>query len=236
MASSRRVWTTLLADPAEQTASLWDTLLAAPGLYAQAHSPSLGWLEIGMPAAVGVLAGAAFWGAGFFGLSAFSRRKLIALLLLSGVMIAVPALILLNGQYLQARYFLPLVYVFAFVLLVPPLRGSLPDMSRAQKGALVLALGIANSLALLQVTVRYVSGLTMGATNPRAFAAHPVPDWWWDYWISPFANWVLGSVAFAVGCYLLLRSPGPLDPEMQVMPGPSVDGATRVADGSTGSG
>ena len=69
-----------------------------------------------------------------------------------------------------------------------------------------------NSLALEQVTVRYVSGLTMGATNPRAFAAHPVPDWWWDYWISPFANWVLGSMAFGLGCYLLLRNPGPLYP------------------------
>lgn len=205
------------ADPARQTASLWDTLLAAPGLYSQAHSPSLGWLEIGMPAAVGVLAGAAFWGAGFFGLSVVFRRKLIALLLLSGLMIAVPALILLNGQYLNARYYLPFVYVFAFVLLVPPLGGSLPEMSRAQKGALVLALAVANSLALLQTTVRYVSGLTMGATNPRAFAAHPVPEWWWDYWLSPFANWVLGSVAFAAGCFLLLRNPGPLYPKPKAL-------------------
>lgn len=212
------------ADPATQVASFWDALLAAPGLYSQVHSPLLGWLEIGMPAAVGVLAGAAFWGAGFYGLSTFFRRKLIAVVLLALVMILVPAIVLLNGQDLQARYFLPLVYVFAFVLLVPSVRDSLPEMSRAQKGALVLGLGIANSLALLQVTVRYVSGLTMGATNPRAFAAHPVPDWWWDYWISPFTNWVFGSVAFAVGCYLLLRNPGPL------YPAPTLQGIPKSAE------
>ena len=197
-------------------ASPWDTLLAAPGVLVQAFSPSLGWLEIGMPAAVGVLASAAFWGACFFGLSVFFRRKLLALALVTPVMVLIPAVALLTSPEQQARYFLPLVYIFAFVMLVTPTGRYLPEMTKAQKGALVLGLSIANSLALLQVTVRYVSGLTMGATNPRAFAAYPVPDWWWDYWLSPFANWVLGTVAFALGCYLLLRNPGPLFPSLVV--------------------
>ena len=218
----------ILADEDTQAASFWDTLLAAPGLYAQAFSPPLGWLEIGMPAAVGVLASAAFWGACFFGLSVFYRRKMLAIALLTSVMVVIPALVLLNGRYLQARYFLPLVYVFAIVMLTTPAGRRLPDLSRAQKGALVLALSIANSLALLHVTVRYVSGLTMGATNPRAFAAHPVPDWWWDDWISPFANWVLGSVAFAVGCYLLLCRAGIVDPERQVAPASGSPPSPRV--------
>lgn len=205
----------LTADTASQPVGLWDAVLSVPSLYAQAHSPLLGWLEIDMPAVVGILGGAAFFGAGFFGLSVFYRRKLIALLLLATVLLFAPAVILLNGQYLQARYVLPLVYVVAFVLLAPPIGKVLPEMGRAQKGALVLALSAANSLALLQTTVRYVSGLTTGATNPGTFLAHPVPDWWWDYWLSPFANWVLGSMAFILGCYLLLRNPGPLYPRFE---------------------
>jgi Predicted membrane protein (DUF2142) len=224
----------LQADDATKAASFWDTLLATPGLYAQAFSPPLGWLEITMPAAVGLLAGAAFWGVCFLGLAVFYRRKLLALALLTAVMVVVPAAVMLNGRYLQGRYFLPMVYVFAIAMLCTPAGRLLPDLSKAQKGALVLTLGIANSLALLQVTVRYVSGLTMGATNPRAFAAHPVPDWWWDYWLSPFANWLVGSVAFGLGCYLLLRRPGPLYRELDA-PIPPPGGRGDVVAASVGS-
>lgn len=206
--SLRSGWEAAFGGSSDQAVPAWDVLSRVPGLYLQAHDPLLGWLEIQMPDAVALLAGAAFWGALFFGLAAFYRRKALGLVFVVLAMLIIPAMTMLRGEYQQARYFLPLLYLFAFAMLMPEPGRHLNAMSRAQRGALVLALAIANSLALLQTTVRYVSGLTPGSTSPRSFAAYPVPEWWWDHWLSPFANWVLGSAAFALGCLLLLCRPG----------------------------
>lgn len=188
--------------------TLWHTLMSVPGFFFGADATRLGWLDVIPPPAAVSAVGAAFWGAAILGLTAMFWRKALTVVVVSGVLIAVPAVMIAGGsQILPTRYFLPLVYMFAFVILVPDWGKWLPRWSRAQWVALWAALSFANSLSLLYLTVRYVSGIQPGTTSPRALAATPTPDWWWGAWLSPFGNWALGSVAFAAAVGLLFTLP-----------------------------
>lgn len=188
---------------------IWDQFFTWVTVLNGAVAGPLGWLDVAMPASVATLAAAAFWGALFIGLSSMYGRKMAALGVVIMSLVAVPAffgiLAASAGGGLQARYFLPYVYLLGFTAQVGA-QGSLqPDWRVAQRWALVVALAVANSLALLAMTVHFVSGPVPGANNPRAFAAVPVPEWWWDAWLSPFGNWVLGTITFAIGAGLAMR-------------------------------
>ena len=105
----------------------------------------------------------------------------MAIALVGGVLLVVPAALNVGGTAFQpTRFFLPLVYMLAFVFFFGPRLGSaVARWSSAQWIALGAALSIANSLSLLYLTVRYVSGIQPGTTNPRSLSAAGTPDWWW---------------------------------------------------------
>ena len=190
------------------TSSLWDALTANPDFFFGQAASRLGWIEITLPSSATVAIAAAFWGTAILGIAVMFWRKGVAIALVGGVLLVVPAALNVGGTAFQpTRYFLPLVYMLAFVFLVPDWGKWLPRWSSAQWIALGAALSIANSLSLLYLTVRYVSGIQPGTTNPRSLSAAGTPDWWWGAWLSPFWNWALGSVAFAVAVGLLFTLP-----------------------------
>lgn len=194
--------------------SIWDSLLAVPSYFVGSNSIMLAWLEVIPPDTAIVGAQAALWGAAILGLAVMYRRKGLALALVLGLLLALPTLLIAGGwQSPPTRYFLPLMYMFAFVVLCPAWTGDLPRWRPAQWWALAAASILANSLSLLYLTVRFVSGIAPGTTSPRALAAAGAPQWWWGAWASPFLNWLLGSIAFALAVaalYWLLAADRPL--------------------------
>lgn len=192
---------------------VWDALLSVPHSFFGGDAFRLGWLDVIPPQAAIIAANAAFWGTFVLGVAVMFWRKGITLVLVAVALIGVSASrvagSLVAGVSIAqpTRYFLPLVYMLAFIALVPDWGKWLPRWSNAQWIALGGALSIANSLSLLYLTVRYVSGIQPGTTNPKNLAATPSPDWWWDAWLGPFGNWLLGTVAFAVAVGLLFTLP-----------------------------
>lgn len=179
--------------------SLWDSLLTAPSFFFGSDAIRLGWLDVVPPATAIIASQAAFWGAAVLGLAVMFWRKGLAIALVAGILLTGPALLVAGGsQTPPTRYFLPLVYMLAFALLFPRWNHHLPRWQPAQWLALGAAVVLANSLSLLYLTVRYVSGLGAGTTNPKALAAAGTPAWWWGGWLDPFTNWLVGSLAFAV--------------------------------------
>lgn len=188
------------------TSRAWDALMYLPDMVLGPGAARLGWLDIVPPAAATMSVSAAFWGSSLLGLAVMFRRKALAIVVVAFVWLIVPSFLIAGGwSDYPTRYLLPLGFLLAFVVLVPDWGESLPAWSNAQWAALGIALTIANSLSLLYATVRYVTGISPGTTSPLALARAPVPDWWWGGWLSPFANWLLGSIAFAAAVCLLFR-------------------------------
>lgn len=186
----------------------WDGLMTTPGAFFSADGFHLGWLDVVPPPMAVVATQAAFWGAAALGLAVIFWRKGIALAAVAGALLIVPATLAAGGwPHPPARYFLPLVFMLAFVVLAPAWGRWLPRWSRTQWIFLGGALSVANSLSLLYLTVRYVSGISPGTTNPRNLAATLTPQWWWGAWLDPFGNWLLGTLAFMVAVSLLFSLP-----------------------------
>lgn len=180
----------------------------------------LGWLDTAMPALVLWASAAAFIGAGFVGLAAMSWRKAIALIGTGVVLFALPLYVLYQsnaavGTYLQARYLLPLIVVFALVLLfVPP--GRSIRFSRLQVWALGFGLVVANFVALQVNIRRYVTGVDAPGVSLDAGA-----EWWWQgVPFGPNAVWIIGSLAFAGLVVILVREvAGPVEAATLVVEG-----------------
>jgi hypothetical protein len=95
------------------------------------------------------------------------------------------------GVDLQPRYLLPLIVLFAFVLITEP-RGRVLRFSRVQNIAILAALAIANLVALQVNIRRYVTGVSQQGLNLDAHV-----DWWWPAMpVGPTAVWVIGAVAY----------------------------------------
>lgn len=186
----------------------WDALMSVPTFFFNSDAFRLGWFEVHPPAAAVIAINAAFWGTAALGLAVMFWRKAVALAVVAAALLVVPAALIAGGNPAPpTRYFLPLVCMLAFVFLVPDWGEWMRRWHPAQWVALWGALSLANSLSLLYLTVRYVSGISAGTTNPRSLAATAVPGWWWGGWLGPFGNWLLGSVAFAVAVGLLFALP-----------------------------
>ena len=66
-----------------------------------------------------------------------------------------------------------------------------------------IPLAAAFGVALFVVILRYTAGLTPGS-SPLTLAAMETPAWWWQAWLPPTSNWVVGAGAFAAALALLL--------------------------------
>lgn len=157
----------------------------------------LGWLDTQLPGIVPWAATAAFIVVGFAGLGLLTWRKAIATGGVLLVLIVLPVYVLTAGgdkvgASLQPRYLLPLIVLFAFLLLTEPSGRSL-RFTRVQTFVILAALAVAN-LVSLQVNIRrYVTGADQQGLNLDAGA-----EWWWTgIPVGPTAVWVIGAVAYA---------------------------------------
>lgn len=169
-------------------------------------NPSLGWLDTDLPTLVDALASAALFGAVLVGAGVMYRRKAAAV----GVLVVMMWLLLMvvwsRTTASQPRYFLPVLMVLSGLMLLPAARGRAMLLTRLQLGLVLAALTVANSLALLTNLQRYLTGLNGTTLDPLELAALPAPMWWWQSLpLTPFQVWLLGTVAFALGCAVMWR-------------------------------
>ena len=157
----------------------------------------LGWLDTQLPGIVPWAAAAAFVVVGFAGIGLLTWRKSIATGGVLLVLIVLPVYVLTAGgdkvgANLQPRYLLPLIVLFAFLLLTETAGGRL-RFTRVQTFAVLGALAVAN-LVSLQVDIRrYVTGADQQGLNLDAGA-----EWWWPGLpVGPTAVWVIGALAYA---------------------------------------
>lgn len=161
----------------------------------------LGWLDTMLPPLVGVAAFGIFLAMVFAAISRVDLRGGLALGLVALVAWAVPAYIKFQSELsVQPRYVLPLLTLLAGTAMVR-MQGKAFGLGSVQRWVLVLALSVANSVALHANLRRYVTGIDQPSLNLDAGR-----EWWWDgVPFSPMGLWALGSVAFALGLALLSR-------------------------------
>jgi hypothetical protein len=157
---------------------------------------ALGWIDTMLPAIVPWAATSAFVVTAFVGVSRVDWRKVIAAAGVLFVLIALPVYVLTAGgnrvgEQLQPRYLLPLIVLFALVLLTDP-AGRGPRFTRIQLVAILGALAIANTVALQVDIRRYVTGADVQGPDLAKGA-----EWWWAGMVSPNVVWIAGTLAFA---------------------------------------
>lgn len=168
--------------------SLWAGLLTEGGL---------GWLDVQMPSLVSFAVVGVFLVLAFVGLARVERRRAIALLLVGAVLVALPLYVLQAGgdrvgQQVQPRYLLPLIVLFAGLLLLS--RTDAPArVTRLQGWLIGAALAGAHFVALHLTMRRYITGIDGAGFDLGAGA-----EWWWAGPVGPNAVWLLGSLAFAL--------------------------------------
>ncbi len=134
---------------------------------------ALGWLDTGLPAIVPWAAVSAFVVVAFAGLGRMSWRKAIAATGVLLVLVVLPTYVLtaggdMVGEQLQPRYLLPLIVLFAFVLVTEP-PGAFMSFTRLQTFAIFGALALANLVALQVNIRRYITGSDQqGSTSTPA--------------------------------------------------------------------
>lgn len=193
---------------------LAENIFALPELYAgvlgqnfdSSDYAGLGWLDTPLPASVWALTTFVFAGVIFLAFRRFELRRAIAL---TGVALAaavIPLYIHFQshvpiGYQVQPRYVMPLLVLFAAVALSPSPQGTvvldrLPKFTQIQFWIVVLLLSVANSVALFINMRRYVSPGNFNLNNA---------DWWWRAAPQPMTVWFVGSLAFAVLVFFLMR-------------------------------
>ncbi|MCU1524500.1 MAG: hypothetical protein JWO18_1394 [Microbacteriaceae bacterium] len=181
-------------------------LVNVPGLWVGVFgSWSLGWFDTKLPDAVWVGGFASFIAITIVGLRSRFRRKGIAVLIVSAALLLFPTAILAAsgaaaGSYVQPRYLLPLIVIFAGVALVNGRIGDL-TFSRTHLWVVAAILSISNSLSLYATIRRYVTG-----TDGRNLSLDSDVQWWWSIPISPMVLWAIGSLTFAAALALIARS------------------------------
>lgn len=166
---------------------------------------ALGWFDTGLPAIVPWAAVSAFVVVGFAGIGRLDRGKALAAFGVLVVLVVLPVWVLTRGgnivsESLQPRYLLPLIVLFAFILVTMPAGGRL-GLTRVQTGVVLVALAVAN-LVSLQVNIRrYVTG-----ADDQGFNLDAGAEWWWTgFPVGPMAVWIVGALAYAGLLALLWR-------------------------------
>jgi len=195
--------------PLDSFGRLAYNLLNMPSLWAGIFGTwGLGWLDTALPAIVTLGGLAVFIAVAFTGLRLPSWRKTVMLIGLALVLWLLPAYVLyaggnVVGENVQPRYLLPLMIVFAGVAVF---RTSALEVrfGRLQQVFIVLALAMAQSLALHFNLRRYLTGI-----GEQGFNLDSGAQWWWTGLpLSPMGLWFVGSVAFAGLLYILVRQLG----------------------------
>jgi hypothetical protein len=157
---------------------------------------ALGWFDTAMPAVVGYGSLACFVVVAFVGFGSLNRRKAIALAVIGAALIAIPVYVLTAGGdpvgvEVQPRYLLPLIVMFAGVLVLHAGARAF-RLSRGQLLLLVSTLAVVQFVALHTTMRRYITGVDGHGWNLNAGI-----EWWWPIPFSPMAVLIVGSLAFA---------------------------------------
>ena len=135
---------------------------------------------------------------GFAGLGRLNWRKAIAVAGVLLALIVIPVYVLTSsgdeiGTNLQPRYLLPLIVLFAFILLTAP-EAKRFWFTRVQTFTILAALALSNLVALQVNIRRYVTGVGRQGMNLDDGA-----QWWWaGFPIGPTGLWVIGAIAYAL--------------------------------------
>lgn len=168
----------------------------------------LGWIDTYMPALTVCLVMTVVGFLGLRGVARLNAGKVLALLVLGGVMVIIPFLTLYRarlvvGEAVQPRYILPLAPVLLLVLLTGRRAERAIRMTGSQAVTVWVLLSLANAAALYTNTWRYVTG-----TDDATLAAD-VEWWWWTGGPGPVTTWILASVAFSCFAAAVVAVSGP---------------------------
>ena len=188
----------LLQEPRSALGVLAANIAQLPFLWAGAFGTwGLGWLDTPMPAIVWTSAVGVVVAVLFFVLGKSTRLRIWTAAAVGGLCAAIPLYILQRslsfvGEQVQPRYILPMMIVFAGVLLLAFERADV-SLTRVQGLLVALALSGASSMALFVNLKRYVSGISKGS----GIDLNAGMQWWWDMPVMPMTVWVVGSLALA---------------------------------------
>ena len=191
--------------PINTTSLLFKDFINVPSLWAGVFGTwNLGWLDTVLPSVVAFAGIVAFVGVGFTGLKRLWWQKAVAVAVLFAALWLIPTYVLVKGnnsvgQNVQPRYLLPLIILFAGVLLLTRL-GDRVVINRAQVGFVVVGLAVAQSVALYYNLHRYIDG-----ANGHSFDLDSNIKWWWSMPVPPMVVWIVGSLAFAAMLVVLVR-------------------------------
>ncbi|WP_431279747.1 DUF2142 domain-containing protein [Leifsonia poae] len=180
-------------------------LAQAPSLWAGAFGTwPLGWFDTEMPAIVTLGATGCAFALVFVNLASMNRRKLLVLIGVGFVLYALPVFVLqrsLNvvGTQVQPRYLLPLLILFLGVAMLQVGRREI-SLTRLQRVVIMATLAVAQAVALYYNIRRYTVGDT--ATGWRLSGEG---SWWWSTAVTPTAVVLIGSVAYALLVFVLVR-------------------------------
>ena len=183
-----------------QRASTNDSEL--PGFSWPGFSYGVGALDVQNPELSGLLVLACVAGVIFLGFRSYSARKIVAVALIFGALIAQIIITRALAGFqpegsLQPRYVFALVLVgVGFSALVFP--RSLSPVNRGQALLIVAALTIADAASLMATIGRFTYGQAHSWTGISA-----QPGWWWSVGPSPLIITMIGSAA-ALGWLLTM--------------------------------
>lgn len=157
----------------------------------------LGWLDTEMPAIVWATSAGIAVGILFFALGKSSRARVWTAAVIGGLTALIPLYVLQQslsyvGEQVQPRYILPLVILFAGILLLS-FESADVALTRPQGLLVALLLTAANAMALFVNMRRYITGVDRG----KGFDLGADIEWWWHMPVTPMVVWAVGSLAFA---------------------------------------
>ena len=203
---------------------LWANTWDVPGLWAGVFGGwpwgALGWLDTIMPQVVPISVLTVVLLVAYLSMRDGTWTKRVTVVIILLLMWAIPLYLLQlggfrAGEQFQPRYLLPLVIVvIGFLLLTRDGQPLLKD--RFGRGAAVMALSLANTIALHTNFRRYITGMNyqdLNLNSPR--------EWWWfslPDWISPNLVWVVGSLAFTAVIWIIFYRIPTLTPVNERLP------------------
>lgn len=175
---------------------LWTGMLGSWGL---------GWLDTTLPSFVHVGSLAVFVSLMFTGFANLNKRKLFSLATVGIALLTLPLYVLTKGgsyvgTEVQPRYLLPLLVIFIGIGLLQGKKHKI-SLTRGQLILIAMTLISIYFISLHFNIRRYVTGI-----EDMGFNLDENIQWWWDGMISPMGVLAIGSISFAIFCFIAIRN------------------------------
>ena len=194
--------------------NMWDVPALWLGMFGDYPWGALGWLDTVMPQTVTILVTWMILGVTFLAIrnSWWQKWAVAATMFLLAWGIPVWTLQLgghKTGEQIQPRYLIPLFIVAIGVLLLQKTGDAVIISSRAGQIGIIVALALANSIALHANTRRYTTGTVRGGVD-----LDYARDWWWlslPEFFGANAMWAVGSLSFFGLLWFAIRKANSVD-------------------------